>query len=203
MCRGCPLQARCCRSRQIVRQRPARHAWLECAGTNAANWGQQIGVRVQFPRAPDTRKRGQSPISYRRRALRHGDCPESGSDPIFFLLTPFPATQLSSSRSATGWRHVTSLALALRSNRGRRSPDCPTTLANPSSGRGGWLRRAAGSIRACHRVTRPDHGGRASTMARHNIICARLQAARRRRPPRSPWTWHCACLLYTSPSPRD
>jgi hypothetical protein len=52
--------------------------WSPPAGTL------RFKVGVQFPLAPDTRKRGRSPISYRRCALRHGDRPESGSDPVFF-----------------------------------------------------------------------------------------------------------------------
>ena len=51
-------------------------------------------------------------------------------------------------------------------------------------GRVGWLRRFAGSIRACHKRTRPNHGVHASTVACQKKSCARLQARRRGRPAR-------------------
>ncbi len=51
-------------------------------------------------------------------------------------------------------------------------------------GRVGWLRRFAGSIRACHKCTRPDHRVHANTLACHKTSCARLQARRRGRPAR-------------------
>ena len=78
---------------------------------------------------------------------------------------------------------------------GCRGPDFPAKRTDLSSGRGGWLHRAAGRIRACRRGTRPDHRGRASPMVCSNGICASLQAARCGRPARWPWTGSGASRL--------
>lgn len=48
-----------------------------------------------------------------------------------------------------------------------------------SCGRGGWVRRAAGIIRACYGLTHTNHGVRASPMAYVNSICPS-------------WKRHCA-----------
>ena len=64
--------------------------------------------------------------------------------------------------------------------------------SQPPRRRGGWLRRSAEGIRACHRVTHSRIRGRANIRVYCNTICARLQAERRGRPPRWPRTWHRA-----------
>ncbi len=94
---------------------------------------------------------------------------------------------------------------------GVRAPDFPA--AKHLCGRGGWLRRSAESIRACHRATRSRIRGRANPMVCCNTICARLQAERRGRPPRWPSIGHRSrrnasdraltfdCRLPLQPSP--
>ena len=87
--------------------------------------------------------------------------------------------------TVTRWHWQTCWAVGIR---------CPACGIHPRHtaahvGRVGWLRRFAGSIRACHKWTCPNHGVHANTVACHKMSCARLQARRRGRPARWPGTW--------------
>jgi hypothetical protein len=67
-----------------------------------------------------------------------------------------------------------------------RGPDFPSLAPALLAGVTGGCTGAAGIIRACHIVTRTNHGGRANPMVRYNIICAiggRHGAAARRAGP--------------------